>query len=79
MTPTVKCWRVDKEGRKIQDIDVTIKYNAHVRQPQAAKEKRIGRFSDMEDEEIGNFPCVDFGNINLSCCVKKSVLWLKRF
>jgi len=52
MTPTIRCWKVDREGRKIQNIDVTINYNAHPRQPMAAKEKRIGQFSDMEDEEI---------------------------
>ena len=51
MSPTLKCWQVDKEGRKIQDMDVTLNYP---RQPMEAKEKRIGQFADLVDKEIGN-------------------------
>lgn len=52
-TPNLKCWRVDREGIKIQDIDVTLKYKAGPRQSLEVKEKRIGQYSDL-DEEIGN-------------------------
>lgn len=53
-TPTLKCWEVNREGKKIQDIDVTIHLSAHRRQPQESKEKRIGVYPALEEDEIGN-------------------------
>lgn len=51
-TPSLKCWRVDQEGRKIQDVDVTIQHDAPIRQSDARVGQRIGRFFSMEDDEI---------------------------
>lgn len=42
------------EGKRIQDIDVTIHLTAHRRQPQQSKEKRIGVYPALEEDEIGN-------------------------
>ena len=53
-TPSLKCWRVDQEGRKIQDVDVTIQHDAPIRQSDARVGQRIGRFFSMEDDEIGS-------------------------
>ena len=53
-TPTLKCWEVNGEGKRIQDIDVTIHLTAHRRQPQQSKEKRIGVYPALEEDEIGN-------------------------
>ena len=53
-TPALKCWKVNIEGKKIQDIDVTIHLTAHRRQPQQSKEKRIGVYPALEEDEIGN-------------------------
>lgn len=53
-TPTLKCWEVNTEGKKIRDIDVTIHLTAHRRQPQESKEKRIGVYPALEEDEIGN-------------------------
>ncbi|CAH3198828.1 unnamed protein product, partial [Porites evermanni] len=51
-TPSLKCWRVDREGRKIQDVDVKIQHDAAIRQSDARVGQRIGRFFSMEDDEI---------------------------
>lgn len=53
-TPTLNCWEVNREGKKIQDIDVTIHLTAHHRQQQLSKEKRIGVYPTLEEDEIGN-------------------------
>ncbi|KAL9981487.1 hypothetical protein ACROYT_G010194 [Oculina patagonica] len=55
-TPTLKCWQVNKEGKKIQDIDVEIHLSAHHRQPQAAKEKRIGVYPALDEDEMDETP-----------------------
>lgn len=55
-TPTLSCWEVNREGKKIQDIDVTIHLTAHHRQQQLSKEKRIGVYPTLEEDEIDEIP-----------------------
>ena len=45
---------MNREGKKIQDIDVMIPLTADRRQPQQSKEKRIGVYPALEEDEIGN-------------------------
>jgi len=53
-TPMLKCWEVNREGKKIQDIDVTIHLTSHRRQSHESKERRIGVYPSLEGDEIGN-------------------------
>ena len=55
-TTSMKCWKVDPHGKKIQDIDATIKFSSERHQPLASKEKTISirQFPELEEDEIGN-------------------------
>ena len=56
MTPKLKCWKVDRNGRKIEDYDITFNSKPHPQQPSGVgkeKEKRIKQQSTLDDEEIG--------------------------
>lgn len=59
INPALKCWKVDREGKKIQDLDATIKVTEPIgRQSQEAKEKKKiteHQSSFWEDDEIGNW------------------------
>ena len=54
----LKCWRVNAQGEKIQETDVTIKFssNSERHQPQASKRKprNVQQYPNLEEDEMGN-------------------------
>ena len=52
-TPKLKCWKVDRDGKKIEDYDITFNSKPHPQQSLQTKEKRIRQHSTLGDDEIG--------------------------
>lgn len=68
INPVLKCWKVDREGKKIQDLDATIKVTEPIgRQSLEAKEKKKNTEHQSsfwgEEDEIGNWH-----KFSCSCC-----------
>lgn len=56
----LKCWRVNAQGEKIQETDVTIKFssNSERHQPQASKRKprNVRQYPNLEEDEMDENP-----------------------
>lgn len=57
-TTPLKCWRVNAQGEKFQETDVTIKFSSNSKrhQPQAWKRKprNVRQYPNLEEDEMGN-------------------------
>lgn len=73
----LKCWRVNAQGEKIQETDVTIKFssNSERHQPQASKRKprNVRQYPNLEEDEMGNVFSFDFHIVLLTFLGQKRI------